>query len=227
MRSASLYRISGNSFVVAAVLWTISILLLPGAPAKTVAETMTRVGPLWITSGVLGIVGTVVAIVGTIGLYRHFAGGEQEGWVLLGAVTCVTGALLMVAAMVLAGVGMPIALDMAQTARLTTPEPAEAALLLSMSGFAVVGGTLMWLGLVPLGAGMLRDPVWPRAMAWGAVATGIVEAIAGFALMNVNVLQMIVTILGFAYLALLGNFLARLPRHAAAAAPAEQPGAPV
>lgn len=223
MRSASLYRVSGNSMIAAAVFWAISLLILPRGPANTVAEAMARVGPAWIVSAVIAVIASVVAIGAIAGIYRHFADGEQEGIVLLAAASSISGALLMIASMAIAAVSMPIAVRMASDAALNTPEPMEAALVLTLSGLYAIGGTLMWLGLIPLGIGMLRETVWPRWIGWGAIITGIVEAIAGFLLMRAELPLLLLAILGFAFIALLGNAVARLPRLAAPPAPVEHP----
>ncbi len=226
MRSASLYRVSGNSLIVGALLWALSFLLQPRGQANTVAEVMAKVGPLWITASLIGIVGTVIAAAGIIGLYRHFVGGDQEGWVLLATAAALIGSVMVVAAMALAGVAAPIALRLANTAMLPAPEPAEAALILSVNGLGIVGGTLLWLSLIPLGYGMLHDAVWPRTVAWGAIAMGIIEVIASFIFMRDEMVSLIFSIVGFAFLALVGNTLARIPRALAMPAPAEQPVVP-
>ncbi len=227
MRSASLYRVSGNSLIVAALLWALSLLLLPKGPTNTIAEAMARVGPAWIISGVLMTLGCIAGMVGMVGLYRHFTGSDREGWVLLGAAAGVSGALLAMASMAIAAVGLPIALRMVQDATLATPEPAEAALLLAVSSLYILGGTLMWLGLLPFGYGMLGDRLWSRPIAWGAIVIGVVEAIGGFVLMTSDLPLVLLMIVGFAFLAVLGNALARSPRALGKVAPVEQPGTPV
>lgn len=225
MRSASLYHISGNSLVASALLWVISTLVLPHGSANTVADVMARVGSAWIISGLLAIVGSVLVIVAIIGIYRHFVGSDQEGMALLGATCGGTGALLMMACMAIASASIPIMNGMAQAGTLAAPEPGEAALILAMTGLAVVGGTLLWLSLIPFGFAMLRDAAWPRAIAWSAVGMGVLEAICGFLFMRNHLAQMLISILGFALLAVIGNALARIPR--SWATPVEQAGAPV
>lgn len=225
MRSASVYRVSGNSLMLAAVLWVVSLLLLPRGTANTVAEAFAHIGPLWITSALLGLLGFVLAIAGMVGFYRHFVGSEQEGWALLGTTTGVAGAILYSAAMAIAAVGLPFLLQMAQTAGQPPSEAAGAAMILTLSGLYAVGGTLMWLALIPYGLAMLRDAAWPRAVAWGAVVAGIVEPLGGIVLMRRELPWLLLSILGFAFLALLGNVMVRIPRVATPAPTPERAGA--
>jgi len=229
MRSASLYRMSGYSLILAALFWAIAVAMLPVGRANTVAELIQGIGPSSISAGLLGVVGCVLGIVAMIGIYRHFVGSEQEGWALLGAAAGVTGAIVNVAGMTIAAVGQPVLRGMANAAaQAATFEPAHAALWMATGSMLIVGGTLMWLGLIPLGRAMLRDPVWPRVVAWGAVVTGIVEAIGGFLLAGLGALPTLLAILGFAFLAWLGNTITRVPRFAAPApGPAVRPGAAV
>ena len=227
MRSASLYRVSGYSLIAAALLWTASFLLQPHGPTNTVADLVALVGPRWIAASLIGIVGSVLGIAGIMGMYRHFVGGDQEGWVLLALGAGVTGGVLVIAAMCFSGVALPISVAMAHGARLVTPEPAQAALAVSVSGLGIVGGTLLWLSLIPLGYGMLRDRVWPRTVAWGAIAIGVIEVIASFLFMRDEMVSLLFSIVGFAFLAMVGNTLARIPRAVAQAPQYEQPGAPV
>ncbi len=214
MRSASLYRMSGYCLILGALLSTVAMLLLPQGGSSP-AEVVARLGPRWMSAGALLILGNVLLIAGAIGIYRHFVGGEQEGWALLAAVACATGLITESGGMAIGTLGLSGLHQMVlTTGALATGQPAEGALISGMGALAAVGGTLGWLALVPLGVAMRRDVVWSKFVARGAIAFGVVEAVGGFLVTSNRLAALMLMILGFAYVALLGNAVIRIPRAA-------------
>ncbi len=214
MRNAALYRMSGYCLILGALLSTAAMLLLPQGGSSP-AEVVARLGPRWMGAGALLILANVLLIAGAIGIYRHFVGGEQEGWALLAVVAYATGAVTEIGGMALGTLGLSGLHQMVlTTGALATGQPAEGALISGMWALAAVGSTLGWLSLVPLGVAMLRDGVWSKFVAWGAIPFGVVEAVGGFLVTSNHLAALMLLILGFAYVALLGNVVIRIPRAA-------------
>lgn len=221
MRRATLYRMSGNSLMISAVLYALAMVLLPRARASTIAEATSIVGAGWIAAGVLAILAAVLSLTAMIGVYRHFMDTEHEPWALLALGVAICGTVLSALAGALLALGQPLLLATAGGAASGTYDPGQAALAAITASSFVLSGTLMWLSLLAFGVAMLGDPVWPRWIVRGAAFVGAVEAIIPFVLMGQPMLSRLVAILGFAYIVFLGNAITRIPK--TAAAPAQQP----
>lgn len=217
MRSPSLYRICGGSLIAAALLFTISALLAPISPDHSLAALKPMVGGGWVGAAWLGILGFALALGALLGLYRHFAGSDQEGWAALMLGTFALGATLLVLCQALTGIGQPVLLAQAGTpADAATLEPAQKAFVAVITSAYVAGGALTWLTLVPMAVALIRESAWPRLVAWGALPVFVVEEASGM-VFQTGPWMRLGTILGFAYLALLGSTFMRFGRTEAAA----------
>ncbi len=219
MRSASLYRMSGQCLMYAGLLWAISMVVEPPGPAATFADVTARLGAQWTVSGLLGILAAVLALVALIGVFRHFQDGEQEPWALVGLSAGVAALLAGLVGGMIWTVGVPVVVGYANGA--AAYEPARAAVLAVTNGVRTISFALLWLALVPLSIAMLRDRVWPRAIAWGTLAFGIVEAAGPYVLANFTPARHTLALLGFAFLVVLGAAIARLGRVPVAAPAAD------
>ncbi len=235
MRSASLYRASGNCLMYAGLLWAIGIVLMPRGPMATLGDLRILAGPAWIASALLMILGVALGLSGMLGLYRHFAGGEQEGWALLFLGTAMLGMVLSVVANAVSGIGIPVLLQLASgAADPATLEPAAAGLVTFLAAVYNVDNLLNGLAFVPLGVAMLRDHTWPRWLAWGCLVYALVVVVAPFALIPRDTMTApgtstpfrLTLLLGFAFVVVLGAMVARLGRVPAAPV-AEEVGAGV
>ena len=216
MRSPSLYRICGGSLIAAALLFTISALLAPISPDHSLTALKPLVGGSWIGAAWLGILGFPLALGALLGLYRHFTGSDQEGWAAIMLGTFVLGATLLVLCQALTGIGQAMLLAQAGTpAEIAALEPSQTALVAVITGAYVAGGALTWLTLVPMAVALIGDSAWPRLVAWGALPVFVVEEALGMAFQTGPWMRL-GTILGFAYLALLGSTFMRFGRTAAA-----------
>lgn len=226
MRSALVYRVSGNSLMYAALLWAIGIVLMPRFPARTWAQVTAAVGPAWVAVGLLLVAGCVLGIVAMVGLYRHFAGGEQEGWALIGVTCGVLGMIVTAIAAVLSGIGQPVLVRFACAApQPSSLESAHVALKSAALALWVVGGALNWLALLPFSLAMLSDRAWSRAIAWSTMTCAVVETLAPPLLLGQPAIVRLVMLLGFAYLVVLGSVMARMGRVATPAAAQPEVGA--
>jgi hypothetical protein len=225
MRSLSLYRMSGQCLMYAGLLWAVSLVIEPPGPAATLAEVTSRLGVRWTVSGLLGILAVVLATVAIIGVYRHFQDGEQEGWALVSLSANVAALVAGLVGGIFWTLGLPMLVSFANGApEPATYEPARAAILAVTIGAHTVSSALLWLSLLPLTIAMLRDRVWPRAIAWSALVCGIVEAGGPFVLRGNTTARHLLMLLGFAFLVVLGGTIARLgraPKEVATAPPAE------
>ncbi len=218
MRNPSLYRTCGRALIVAAFLFAASALLAPISPEHTLSGLKPIVGGAWIGSAWLGMLGFALALAAVVGIYRHFAGGDQEGWAALGLGTFALGAVIMTLSHALLAIGQPSLVAAAGNLPGVEMEAAQVAFTAVLNSAYVLGGAFTWLAMLPLGIAMLRDRAWPRAVAWGAIVMFVVEEVAG-ALVQTGPVMRLFMILGFAYLVLLGNTLLRFAR---ASAPAQQ-----
>ncbi len=225
MRSASLYRVSGNSLMYAALLLAIGTVLLPRGPVTSIATASARVGPAWVIAHALMVVGGVLGLMAIVGFYRNLADDEHEGWALA---FLATGAVGMVLTVLLATVsGVSEAMYVRWVRALPPPagvEPAQAALTAVIGGLYLVENTVTWLCLVPLALVMRPDALWPRWLVWGALACGVIEAAGPLVLAGHPTLTRLLTLLGFRYLVLLGGASANRGRAPRPQAAPVQPG---
>jgi hypothetical protein len=218
MRSPSLYRVCGNSLMAAGLLFAVALVLMPALRAPDLAAARSLVGAAWIVAAWLAGVGMVLTVAANIGIYRHFAGGPQEGWAVLALATALVGAILATFSFALNGAGQPALLQLAAAApQGASLDPAQTALAAVASGGYAMGGVLLWLAGLPLGYAMLKDRAWPRFVAWTSLAIALVEEVAGFTLLHHHQLHRLVLLLGFAFLVYLGATFTRLGGLATAA----------
>ncbi len=211
MRSASLYRTCGSALMLGAFLWAASALLAPVSPEHTLSALKPLVGGAWVGSAWLGMLGSALALGGALGIYRHFAGSEQEGWAALGLATFALGVVVMAFCHALLAVGQPGLLAEAGNAPAADLESAQVAFTAVLNSAYLLGGAFTWLAMLPLGIAMLRDRAWPRLVAWGAIVMFLVEEVTGAVIQTGPVMRLFM-VLACAYLVLVGNTLLRFGR---------------
>jgi hypothetical protein len=209
----------------AALLWAISAVLTPRGSMSTIADVTPQAGPAWAIAAVLSVMAAILGLAAMLGIYRHFADTAQEAWARVFLACGLIGMTTLVVLSALSGVAEPFLIGLAgSTATPASFDPGQGALVSAIGALYVVGFSLNWLALVPLALAMLPDRSWPRSIAWGTLACGIVELVGSFVLLRHHTLPRLLALLGFAFLVLLGATIVRLAGPAEAAAPQPQVG---
>ncbi|HEX9109719.1 MAG TPA: hypothetical protein VF832_20895 [Longimicrobiales bacterium] len=202
-RSRSLYRVCGGTLIAAGALFSLSLLAGGGVlpmtmPALRAASTGMRVALLWLCAPA-----PALAAGGLLAIARHYRGTSKEGWVLLAFATVAIGGALLTLTMALGAVGGPGLVDAAQGDGAVV-RPLLLPLALVSRSASRMGGTLFWLGLLPLAVALTHDRLWPRVTAWGAPLVALAEAPAAPLLAAYPGALVTLRLVGYAYLALLG-----------------------
>ncbi len=177
MASASMNRVGSNALLVGGILWVIAILLHPNVSTLELAASANV--PLWIAVHWAYLVGDALLIAGLFMLLRHIAarGSEtNEAWARMAVAAGTMAFTLDAAATGIHLFAFPPVLSSAGASSVQNVFETAGAV---NTGIGSAGFMMASLTLVVLGTVLSRDG-WPAALAYGAIAIGILEFMLGF-----------------------------------------------
>jgi hypothetical protein len=186
MTTGQLYRLSGLALLVGAVLSIVSSVgsgvLFPDNNAPGVATN-----PLNIALGVVGVLGTVAALLGLPGLYARSAREGGSLWLIGVALIAITGLIFGIFLGMMSVFVIPVLASRAPDLFGDGPPPSFFVLF-------ILGTLTNFLGALLMGIPMLTRRLYPRWCGWLMVAEAVL-AVLGFVVNGPSASGLLSTIL--------------------------------
>ena len=158
MNQAQLFRLSGIALVVGAVLSIIST-VVSGALFPNSNDLAVATNPLNIGNGIVGSIGTFLALLGLPGLYLRRAEDGGVMWLLGVVLIALTGVVFGVFLGLTSALVFPALATQAPALLNEGPPP-------SFFAVFIVGGLANLVGAVLMGLPMLTRHIYPRWCGW-------------------------------------------------------------
>jgi hypothetical protein len=179
-----LYRVSGSTGVVAAVLiWVFGLLHPKGSSdVGTLHEWLTRVGgsDVWVVVHFMLAVAAILVLVASVGIARSFGEGQARVWADLALPATIAATAVSLVTFLVDGPALKAIADQ-WLARPGDPATLGAGSVITEVGFILVAGLQISKGVVALlfgaaGVASRSHPAWP---AWLAVVAGLLGLVPG------------------------------------------------
>jgi len=172
MTSAQLYRLSGLALFVGAVLSIISSVIM-GIAFQDSSNPAVATNPLNIGLGIVGVIGSILALIGLPGLYLLRAAEGGVMWLIGVLLIAVTGMLFGIFAALTFTLIFPALAERAPALLNQGPPP-------SLLGVFIVGTLANVVGAALMGVPMLTRRFFPLWCGWLMVLEAVLAAVSFF-----------------------------------------------